>query len=92
MARLPVGAASLGRLSYLEPRTHRPSACRTQPQRGAALGFPARRPSAGTGVLGCHYGWYNTRRIQKDLGWRSPDEYEAAWHTHQARQGEMAIV
>ncbi|MFI5490400.1 IS3 family transposase [Micromonospora echinaurantiaca] len=21
-------------------------------------------------------GWYNTHRIQKDLGWRSPDEYE----------------
>ena len=25
-------------------------------------------------------GWYNTRRIQKELGYRSPDEYEAAWH------------
>jgi transposase InsO family protein len=24
-------------------------------------------------------GWYNTRRIQKDLGDLSPDEYEAAW-------------
>ena len=30
MARLPVGASSLGRqLSYLEPRTHRSSVCRT---------------------------------------------------------------
>ena len=37
-------------------------------------------------------GWYNTRRIQKDLGWRSPDEYETAWHTHQARQDETTIV
>ncbi|MFG3701928.1 IS3 family transposase [Micromonospora sp. NPDC047620] len=26
-------------------------------------------------------GWYNRERIQKDLGWLSPDEYEAAWHT-----------
>ena len=25
-------------------------------------------------------GWYNTERIQARLGWRSPDEYEAAWH------------
>ena len=24
-------------------------------------------------------GFYNTRRIQKGLGWRSPDEYEAAY-------------
>jgi putative transposase len=24
-------------------------------------------------------GWYNTERIQRRLGWRSPDEYEAAW-------------
>jgi transposase InsO family protein len=25
-------------------------------------------------------GWYNRERIQKDLDWQSPDEYEAAWH------------
>jgi putative transposase len=25
-------------------------------------------------------GWYNTQRIQKKLGWRSPDEYEASYH------------
>ncbi|MFE9789807.1 hypothetical protein ACFYO7_30980 [Nocardia salmonicida] len=25
-------------------------------------------------------GWYNTQRIQKKLGWRSPDEYEAIYH------------
>ena len=27
--------------------------------------------------------WYNTQRIQKELGWLSPDEYEAAWHADQ---------
>jgi putative transposase len=26
-------------------------------------------------------GFYNTTRIQKGLGWRSPDEFEAAHHT-----------
>jgi transposase InsO family protein len=36
--------------------------------------------------------WYNTERIQKDLGWRSPDEYETAWHTDQADPPETAIV
>jgi putative transposase len=25
-------------------------------------------------------GWYNTRRIQRELGYLSPDEYETAWH------------
>jgi putative transposase len=29
-------------------------------------------------------GWYNTERIQSRLGWRSPDEYEAAWHADHA--------
>nr|BFE60786.1 hypothetical protein GCM10020063_053120 [Dactylosporangium thailandense] len=24
--------------------------------------------------------WYNTRRIQRELGYLSPDEYEDAWH------------
>jgi transposase InsO family protein len=28
-------------------------------------------------------GWYNTQRIQRRLGWRSPDEFEAAWHAGQ---------
>ena len=36
--------------------------------------------------------WYNTRRIQKELGYLSPDEYEAAWHTAQANQTEPAIL
>jgi transposase InsO family protein len=31
-------------------------------------------------------GFYNTRRIQKNLGWRSPDEYEAAWHAEHQDQ------
>ncbi|MEU4806340.1 IS3 family transposase [Actinosynnema sp. NPDC023587] len=29
-------------------------------------------------------GFYNAERIQKDLGWLSPDEHEAAWHASQA--------
>jgi putative transposase len=36
-------------------------------------------------------GWYNTRRIQRELGYLSPDEYETAWHTTQANH-ETAIV
>lgn len=28
-------------------------------------------------------GWYNTERVQARLGWRSPDEYEAAWRASQ---------
>jgi transposase InsO family protein len=36
--------------------------------------------------------WYNTRRIQKELGYLSPDEYETAWHAAQADQPEPAIV
>jgi transposase InsO family protein len=26
-------------------------------------------------------GWYNPHRIQRELGWLSPDEYEEAYHT-----------
>jgi transposase InsO family protein len=36
--------------------------------------------------------WYNTRRIQKELGYLSPDEYETAWHTHQAGHTESDIA
>jgi putative transposase len=25
-------------------------------------------------------GWYNPRRIQRELGWLSPDEYEEAYY------------
>ena len=25
--------------------------------------------------------WYDPRRIQKELGYLSPDEYETTWHT-----------
>ena len=31
-------------------------------------------------------GWYNPRRIQKKLGWQSPDEYEAAYWNAQLDQ------
>jgi len=29
-------------------------------------------------------GWYNPRRIQRELGWRSPDEYEEAYYCRQS--------
>ena len=34
-------------------------------------------------------GWYNRERIQRDLGWRSPDEYEAAWYPTTIDQPEL---
>ncbi|MCT2281252.1 MULTISPECIES: IS3 family transposase [Micromonospora] len=37
-------------------------------------------------------GWYNTRRIQKELGYLSPNEYEAAWHNHQTEPAEPPIT
>jgi putative transposase len=36
-------------------------------------------------------GWYNTERIQKNLGWRS-DEYEAAWQATQTGQAQPATL
>ncbi|WP_412740790.1 IS3 family transposase [Krasilnikovia sp. MM14-A1259] len=36
--------------------------------------------------------WYNTRRIQRELGYLSPDEYETTWHTQQADHREPDIV
>ncbi|MBB5825796.1 DDE-type integrase/transposase/recombinase [Micromonospora carbonacea] len=50
------------------------------------------RDEAEKAIFGYIDGWHNTRRIQRDLGWRSTDEYETAWHTHQARQDQTAIV
>ncbi len=41
------------------------------------------RDEAENAISGYIDGFYNTERIQKDLGWLSPDEYEAAWHTAQ---------
>jgi transposase InsO family protein len=35
--------------------------------------------------------WYNTRRIQRELGYRSPDEYETAWQ-HQQDHTEPATL
>jgi len=52
-------------------------------------GTPARAPISITKLtaigwygrpLGCHYGWYNPRRIQAGLGGLSPDEYEETYH------------
>ncbi|WP_406075992.1 IS3 family transposase [Micromonospora sp. NBC_01638] len=37
-------------------------------------------------------GWYNTRRIQKELGDLSPDEYETAWHHQQTNLTEPDSV
>jgi putative transposase len=37
-------------------------------------------------------GWYNPHRIQKALGWRSPDEYEADyWATLAAQPASSTI-
>ena len=37
-------------------------------------------------------GWNNTRRIQRELGYLSPDEYETAWHTHQTQPAKPPIA
>jgi len=37
-------------------------------------------------------GWYNTHRIQKELGYLSPDDYETAWQRRQATQPEPESV
>ena len=34
-------------------------------------------------------GWYNPRRIQRELGWLSPDEYEEAYYQHES-SGDLA--
>ncbi|GIJ50633.1 transposase [Virgisporangium aliadipatigenens] len=49
------------------------------------------RDEAENAVFAYIDGWYNTRRIQKELGYLSPDEYEAAWHTNQTNP-ETATV
>jgi len=53
---------------------------------GASLDDQARGPRLVRASFGCHYGWYNTERIQARLDWRSPDEYEADWHANQHDQ------
>jgi putative transposase len=50
------------------------------------------RDEAENAIFGYIDTWYNTRRIQKELGYLSPDEYETAWHTLQASQTEPTIV
>jgi putative transposase len=37
-------------------------------------------------------GWYNPYRIQRALGWRSPDEYEAAYRTQLASQPQSSTI
>lgn len=37
-------------------------------------------------------GWYNPHRIQQTLGWRSPDEYEAAYQTQLAAQPASSTI
>jgi putative transposase len=37
-------------------------------------------------------GWYNTRRIRKELSYLSPNEYEAAWHSRQTGPAEATIA
>lgn len=37
-------------------------------------------------------GWYNRERIQKELGWLSPDEYEAAWYTTTFDEPDPATI
>jgi transposase InsO family protein len=37
-------------------------------------------------------GWYNTRRIQKDLGYLGPAEYEDVWRATNIDQPEPATV
>ncbi|WP_280460205.1 IS3 family transposase [Nocardia carnea] len=38
------------------------------------------RDEAENALLAYTDGWYNSQRIQKKLGWRSPDEFEASYH------------
>lgn len=47
--------------------------------------FPT-RADADLAIFNYIDGFYNTRRIQKNLGWLSPDEYEAAWHAKHDEQ------
>lgn len=37
-------------------------------------------------------GWYNPHRIQKNLGWHSPDEYEQAWRAANLDQPDRTTV
>ncbi|CCH32976.1 IS3 family transposase [Actinosynnema sp. NPDC047251] len=43
------------------------------------------RDEAANAIFGYIDGFYNTERIQKDLGWLSPDEYEAARNAAQTK-------
>jgi putative transposase len=39
------------------------------------------REEAELDLFGYIDGWYNPHRIQRELGWLSPDEYEDAYYT-----------
>ncbi|MFF3855551.1 IS3 family transposase [Micromonospora sp. NPDC002575] len=43
------------------------------------------RGEAENGIFTYIDGWYNTRRIQRELGYLRPNEYETAWHPRDAR-------
>jgi putative transposase len=50
----------------------------------------ATRAEANQAIFEYLDGFYNTRRIQKGLGWRSPDEFEAAHHAGQLTGQDLA--
>jgi transposase InsO family protein len=37
-------------------------------------------------------GWYNRERIQKELGWLSPDEYETAWYAKNFDEPDPVMI
>jgi putative transposase len=37
-------------------------------------------------------GWHNPHRIQRELGWPSPDEYEEAYYTAHPRQTSRNVI
>ncbi|MEU2614204.1 IS3 family transposase [Micromonospora sp. NPDC007271] len=50
------------------------------------------RDEAENTIFACIDGWYNTRRVQTELGYLSPDEYEAASRTRQHDPAEPTIA
>ena len=50
------------------------------------------RDEADNAIFAYIDGWYNRERIQKDLGWLSPDEYEAAWYARPIDASDPATI
>ena len=50
------------------------------------------RDEADNAIFAYVDGWYNRDRIQKDLGWLSPDEYEAAWYARSVDANDPATI